>query len=164
MNSLDEIINGSADVREVKRGLSVKMVESGWSPAAVSELLNVSEPYISKWKGRYEAEGAAGLRVGYQGSEGYLTEAQREAVVRWIGGQETLSVEELRDYLETTFGVVYQSKQSYYDLLSAGGMSYHKSEKQNPKHDEAQVQTRREELKKNWRHDGRPSNAEISSS
>jgi len=68
MNSLDEIINGSEDVREVKRALSVKMVDSGWSPATVSELLNVSEPYISKWKVKYEAEGAAGLRLGYQGS------------------------------------------------------------------------------------------------
>jgi putative transposase len=135
------------------------MVDSGWSPATVSELLNVSLPYISKWKVKYEAEGAAGLLLGYQGSEGYLTDAQREAVVTWIGGQETLGVEELRDYVETTCGVVYQSKQSYYDLLSVGGMSYHKSEKQNPKHDEAQVQTRREELKKNWRHDGTPSNA-----
>jgi len=84
--------------------------------------------------------------------------------VRWIGGQETLSVEGLRDYVEVTYGVVYQSKQSYYDLLSAGGMSYHKSDKQNPKHDEAQVQTRREELKKNLRHGGRPSNARTSSS
>jgi transposase len=158
MNSLDEIINGSEDVREVKRALSVKMVDSGWSPATVSELLNVSEPYISKWKVKYEAEGAAGLLLGYQGGEGYLTEAQREAVVTWIGGQETLSVEGLRDYVEVTYGVVYQSKQSYYDLLSAGGMSYHQSEKQNPKHDEAPVQTRREELKKNWRHAGRPSN------
>jgi hypothetical protein len=50
MNSLDEIINGSLDVREVKRALSVKMVESGLTPAAVSELLNVSLQYISKWK------------------------------------------------------------------------------------------------------------------
>jgi transposase len=159
MTSLDEIINGSGDVREVKRALSVKMVESGWSPVAVSELLNVSLPYISKWKVKYEAQGAAGLLLGYQGSEGYLTEAQREAVVSWIAGQETLSVEGLRDYVEATYGVVYQSKQSYYDLLGAGGMSYHKSEKQNPKHDEEQVQTRREELKKNWRHGGMPSNA-----
>jgi hypothetical protein len=29
MNSLDEIINGSKDVREVKGALSVKMVEQG---------------------------------------------------------------------------------------------------------------------------------------
>src|SRR5260221_10023826 len=136
MNSLDEIINGAEDVREVKRALSVKMVESGMSPVTVSELLNVSLQYISKWKVKYEAEGASGLGLGYQGRDGYLTEAQREAVVAWIGGQETLSVEAVRDHVEATYGVVYQSKQSYYDLLSAGGMSYHKSANKNTKPDE----------------------------
>jgi len=71
--------------------------------------------------------------------------------VDWIGGQETLSVEALRDYIEEQYGVVYRSKQSYYELLEAGGMSYHRSEKHNPKRDEAQVLARREEIKKNWR-------------
>jgi transposase len=159
MTSLDEIINESLDVREVKRALSVKMVESGMSPAAVSGLLNVSLQYVSKWKVKYEAEGTSSLLLGYQGSESYLKEAERETVVTWIAGHETLSVEDVRDHVEATYGVVYQSKQSYYDLLSAGGMSYHQSEKQNPKRDEAQVQTRREEIKKNWHHAGTTSNA-----
>ena len=158
MNSLDEIINGSKDVREVKRALSVKMVEQGLPPARVSVLLNVSLPYVSKWKGIYEAEGAVGLLLSYQGGSSYLSDTQREAVVDWIKGHESLSVEALRDYLEGTYGVVYQSKQSYYDLLDAGEMSYHKSEKVNPKHDEAQVQVRREEIKKRWHRIGMPSN------
>ena len=42
MNSLDEIIDTSSDVREVKRALSVKMVMQGMSVSAVSEVLNVS--------------------------------------------------------------------------------------------------------------------------
>ncbi len=159
MNSLDEIINGSLDVREVKRALSVKMVESGLTPAAVSALLNVSLQYVSKWKVKYEAEGAASVLLGYKGSDSYLREAEHEAVVSWIAGHETLSVEEVRDHVEAIYGVVYQSKQSYYDLLGAGGMSYHQSEKQNPKRDEAQVQTRREEIKKNWQRAGTTSNA-----
>jgi len=37
-------------------------------------------------------------------------------------------------------------------------MSYHKSEKANPKRDEVQVQARREEIKKNWHRIGMPSN------
>ncbi|MDQ3258819.1 MAG: hypothetical protein M3R15_33960 [Acidobacteriota bacterium] len=35
-----------------------------------------------------------------------------------------------------------------YDLMMAGGMSYHKSEKKNPKRDETLVLARREEIKK----------------
>ncbi len=161
MNSLDEIINESTDPREVKRALSVKMGMMGITPAVIGQVLNVSLQYVSKWKGIYAAQGAAGLGLGYQGSRGYLTEAEREAVIGWINDHETLSVEALRDYLETTYAVVYQSKQSYYDLLEAGGMSYHHSEKANPKRDEAQVQARREEIKKRWHRIGQPSSGEI---
>jgi transposase len=157
VTSLDTIINESKDAREVKRALSVKMGMTGIAPAMISQVLNVSLQYVSKWKVIYEAEGAEGLGLGYQGSRGYLTDQEREAVIAWIGGHETLSVEALRDHLDADYEVVYQSKQSYYDLLEAGGMSYHKSEKANPKRDEAQVQARRDEIKKNWHYIGPPS-------
>jgi len=159
MESLDEIVNTSKDVREVKRALSVKMVTQGIAPATVSALLNVSPQDVSQWKGKYEEAGAAGLEVGYRGSESYLTPTQREAVVTWIAKHETLSVEAVRDHLEAEYGVMYQSKQSYYDLLEAGGMSYHKSQPPNPKRDEEQVQARREEIKKNWHQTGKRSSA-----
>ena len=73
-------------------------------------------------------------------------------------GQETVSVEAVRDYVEARYGVVYQSK--HYDLLEAGGMSYHRSETGNPRRDEAQVLIRREEIKKNWQRTGRTSSGE----
>src|SRR4051812_28803670 len=123
MNSLDAIISESRDVREVKRALSVKMLESGLSATAVSELLKVSVQYVSKWKVRYEAEGAGSLALGYVGSASYLTEQERNTTAAWIKGQQTLSVEQVRDYVEAEYGVVYASKQSYYALLEAGGMS-----------------------------------------
>jgi putative transposase len=159
MQSLDEIISESSDVREVKRALSVKMLQNGLSATAVSALLKVSVQYVSKWKVKYEAEGAGGLAVGYVGSKSYLSEQERNATIAWIKGQATLSVEQVRDYVEAEYEVVYQSKQSYYDLLEAGGMSYHKSEKQNPKRDEQQVQERREAIKKSWQPMSRPSSA-----
>ena len=74
--------------------------------------------------------------------------------MEWIGAQETVSLDAVRDYVEEHYGVVYRSKQSYYELLEAGGMSYHRSEKDNPKRDEAQILTRREEIKKNWHRGG----------
>ena len=149
MPSLDEIISASRDVREVKRALSIKMLQNGLSAVAVSTLLNVSVQWVSKWKVKYEAEGSAG----------YLTDQERNAVVLWIKGQKTLSVEQVRDYIEAEYDVVYQSKQSYYDLLAAGGMSYHRSEKYNPKRDKEQVQQRRQEIKKSWQPMTKPSNA-----
>lgn len=71
-------------------------------------------------------------------------------MLSWIGAQETISSEQVRDYLEEQYGVVYQSKQSYYELMQAAGLSYHKSEKRNPKRDEKQVFERRAEIKKKW--------------
>lgn len=72
-------------------------------------------------------------------------------MIEWIKGHETISVAAVRDYLEAQFAVVYQAKQSYYDLLSASGMSYHKSEKRNPKRDAQQVLAQRDEIKKKWK-------------
>ena len=149
MHDVDVIINEATDAREVKRAVSVKMGQQGFSPAQICQVLNVSLQYVSKWKGQYEAEGAAALRLRHRGSEGYLREEERHEIVQWIGVQETVSVEAVRDYIEERYGIVYHSKQSYYELLEAGGMSYHRSEKNNPKRDEAQVLTRREEIKKN---------------
>ena len=53
------------------------------------------------------------------------------------------------------YGVVYQAKQSYDELVAAGGRSYHRSEKVNPKRDAAQVLARRAEIKKTWRGTGK---------
>ena len=154
MAEIDEIINEAKDAREVKRAVSVKMSAQGFSPAQICQVLNVSLQYVSKWKGQYETGGGAALRLGYRGSASYLPEVQRQGILQWIAAQETVSVEAVRDYIEEHYGVVYRSKQSYYELLEAGGMSYHRSEAANPKRDEAQILARRAEIKKNWHRDG----------
>jgi transposase len=148
MQDLDEIINEATEAREVKRAVSVKMGQQGFSSAQICQVLNVAPQYVSKWKGQYEAAGAVALRLGHRGSEGYVEAAQWQEIVQWIGAHETLTVEVVRDHVEERYRVVYQSQQAYYELLEAGGMSYHRSEKVNPKRDEAQVLGRREEIKK----------------
>ena len=112
MKSLDEMIDESKDVREVKRALSVKRVENGLTPATSSVLLNVSVQDGSQWKVTYEAVGVDGLLLGYQGGSSYLSEPQRDAVVGWIKSHETLSIEALRDHREGAYGIVDQSKPS----------------------------------------------------
>lgn len=151
---LDEIINESRDAREVKRALCVKMALGMVPVSQICEWLNVSPPFVSKWRGIYETQGAAGLGVGYLGSQGYLTQEQRAEVIAWIQAQPAPTVAGVRDYLEQHHAVVYQSPQSYYELMHAAGLSYHKSEKVNPQRDEALVQERRAGIKKNWRSTG----------
>jgi putative transposase len=148
MEELDAIINESRDAREVKRALCVKMVLRGMPVSQICAMLNVSQPFVSKWRTAYEAQGATALALGYQGSQGYLTVERQEAVLHWIQAQGTLTVEALRDYLEEQYDVVYQSKQSYYELMHAAGLSYHKSEKENPRHDAEQVLEQRAVIQK----------------
>lgn len=148
--SLESFIETTQDVREYRRALSIKLAQVGVSTPQICGSLGVSPQYVSKWKHRFQNEGVGCLRVAYRGSQSFLTDVQREVVLTWIGQHESLRLEELCSHLEVNYGITYQSKQSYYDLLDAGSMSYHRTEKQNPRKDEALVQERRTEIKKNW--------------
>lgn len=152
MTSLDAIINESKDVREVKRALSVKMIQQGMPTLQISTLLNVSLQYISKWKIAYASEGVESLSIAYKGKKSYLSKEQKIEVLQWIAQHETLKIEELITHVDETYHIIFQSKQSYYTLLEEGGMSYHKSEAVNPRHNTTKVLMKREEIKKNyWR-------------
>lgn len=147
MSTLEDIID-SLENLEVKRALAVKMFIVGFKTNDICKLLNVSDSFVSKWKIIYENEGASALRVNYRGGTGFLTERQRIQVLVHLKNKPHCSVEELRDYIEDQFGVVYQSKQSYYDLLQAGGLSWHRTQAANPKRDDGLVLRKREEIKK----------------
>src|SRR5262245_37895865 len=148
MDKLAQLIEETTDVRELKRALSVKLREGGMATEAVGAVLQVTPRAVRAWRQRYEREGVEGLRLRYRGSESYLSVEQRQELEDWLGSQETITVDEVRDEIEARYGIVYQSKQSYYDLLDASGLSYHRTEKGNPKRNEAQVLERRVEIKK----------------
>jgi len=147
MSSLEDIIDSPANL-EVKRALAVKMILVDFKTEDICALLNVSDSFVSKWKIMYENEGAEALKLNYKGGKGFLTEDQRYEIIFHLRNQPYCSVEELRDYIERHYGVVYQSKQSYYDLLKEGGLSWHQTQAINPNRDEAQVLQKREEIKK----------------
>lgn len=151
METVNEMIQKSEDVRELKRALSIKMLEEGVEPKKIAEILQVSEQYVSKWKGNYAKEGVSELRLKHKGSQGYMSQEERAETIEWVKDQDQVSVEGVRDYIEEQYGVLYRSKQSYYELLHASGMSYHRTEPANPKRDEEQILSKREELKKKWR-------------
>ena len=155
MDRLTQLIEETTDVRELKRALSVKLGEEGMTTEAIGAVLQVTQRAVREWRKRYEREGVEGLHVRYRGSESYLSVEQRREIEDWLGAQETITVEEVRDELEARYGIVYQSKQSYYALLDASGLSYHRTEKGNPNRNEAQILERREEIKKNWHHGGK---------
>ena len=152
MLKLEEIID-VPEGREIKRAIAVKMIILGFKTQDICDVLDVSDSFVSKWKTIYENEGAGGLRLRYKGGAGFLTASQRNQILFHLKDKPHYSVEELRDLIERRYGVVYQSKQSYYDLLKEAGLSWHRTQAVNPKRDETQVLLKREEIKKT----GRPS-------
>jgi len=149
MLSLEEIIANSKDSREVKRALAVKMIIKGFLVKEIEVILQVRRSFISQWKLIYETEGAKALLLKYKGKKSYLTPEIRKQVVSVLKTKNTFSVEELRDYLEYKYQVVYKSKQSYYDLLKAGGLSWKRTEKVNPKRNDDLVEQKRQKIQKN---------------
>jgi len=63
--------------------------------------------------------------------------AQRDEVIVEWRCRTTYDVAELRDWIESRYGVVYKSKQSYYDILAEMAMSRRKTQPENPKRDES---------------------------
>ena len=95
----------------------------------------------------YENEGPEALRLQYKGGKGFLTKDERYEIIYHLRNLPHCTVEELKDYIEFHYGVVYQSRQSYYDLLKEARLSWHRTQAINPKQDEAEVLLKREEIK-----------------
>ncbi|NJL54816.1 transposase [bacterium] len=133
LDALNQFLDETRDTREYKRALAVKMAHAGIAYETIAAMLQVSKPFISKWKRIYAEAGAEGLRMGYRGTISYLSTEQRDQTRAWLRDQEAWSVPALQSYLHETFQVVYQSLQSYYNLLHAAGLSWKKSQATNPK-------------------------------
>jgi putative transposase len=59
--------------------------------------------------------------------------AQPEEVLSWLQTKDIWELGELEYMLAFEYDVVYESKQSYYDLFKEAGISWKKTTKSNPK-------------------------------
>jgi putative transposase len=132
---LTEFITGNPEPRELKRALAVKMALENQPYAQITKLLGIGKSSISYYRQRFEVQGLEGLKLGYQGLKGYLTEPQREEIISWLRTRDYWSFDELVTYIDVNYQVVYASKQSYYTLFSEANISWKKSQKVNPKSD-----------------------------
>lgn len=92
--------------------------------------------FISKWKYTYVEQGVEGLKLKYKGSRSYLNDAQTQAVISWLKQKNYWHLEELKEYIEENFNVIFESNQSYYDLFKQANKSLQKTQKRNPRKDE----------------------------
>jgi putative transposase len=114
---------------EIKRAMAVRMSVCGYSRAEIAEVLNVSVQFVDKWKAIYFQQGVDGLKLGYRGSQGYLSPEERQQIIAYIKAQDSFTVSELREHIKTHYAVEYNSLKSYSDLLHAGGFGYRKNAK-----------------------------------
>jgi transposase len=146
IQSLKDFINSNPDPRELKRTLAVKLALEGWAYRAIQQSLGVSYGFISKWKIRFQAWGIPGIKLAYKGRESFLTKEQIEDVIAWLISQEQWDVSELEIYLIEQYDVVFQSPQSYYELLNKARMSWQKGQQINPRKNPELVKKRTQEI------------------
>lgn len=140
LDDLKNFIDSNPDARELKRAVAVQMFLKGYKHREIGESIGVSSGFISKWTGQYEQLGVTGLRLGYPGSVGALKPEQRQLVIAWLKEKNYWNLAELQAYIDAEYGVVFDSKQSYYTLFEQAGISWKKTQKRNPKADPAWVE------------------------
>jgi transposase len=131
------------DSREYRRALAVKLALQGYLYETISDMLAVTPGFVSQSKKAYETQGTQGLTLKYQGSQPYLSEEARHNVIDWLKAQQEWSVERLSEYIETNYGVVFRSRQSYYQLLAEADITYKQAQRINPKRDPERVASKK---------------------
>jgi len=147
---LQEFIALRPNPREVRKALAVKLIYQGYLYEEIQTILDVSLGSISGWKQAYEQYGINGLRLNHKGRKSYLSTEHREEVLSWLQTKECWELGELEYKLAFEYDVVYESKQSYYDLFDAGSISWKKTTKLNPKADPGAVAEKKKRFKHCW--------------
>ncbi len=68
-----------------------------------------------------------------------MSSEERQAVIAWLQEQQEWNVDQLKSHIQDTYGVVFQSRQSYYDLFAAANITWKKAQRMNPRRDPALV-------------------------
>lgn len=160
MQSLDNFIKQSFDKREITRAMAVKMLLCGYKHKEIMPILGVSSGFISTWKKAFFQNGVEGLKLAHKGSKGFLDAQQHRSVIEWLQTQEQWTLNELEYQLASNYGVIFESKQSYYDLFKEARISWKKSQANNPKYDPELVALKKKKFVNCWRRDGPKSSLE----
>ena len=148
METLEQFIQSNPDTKELKRALAIQMSERGHNYREIRDVLQVSLGFVTNSKQRYDAEGIEGLRSKYWGTQGYLSKLQKQEIYNWLEQKDYWMIEEMIDHIEEHYGILYQSQQSYYNLLKQGGFSWKKSQPKHPDKDEAQIVEKKKRLQR----------------
>jgi CTP:phosphocholine cytidylyltransferase-like protein len=82
---------------------------------------------------KFIENGVEELKLKYQGSKAYLSQAQRGEIINYLDPQVYLSLQEFREYIEDKYDVRFTSNQSYYNNLMKQRLAGRKLKKIIPK-------------------------------
>lgn len=132
------------DTLELRRLQAVRLYGSDAEIGVVQQVSGASRRTIQRWVDSYEAGGLERLKAGWKGGNHRgLSEAQRAALKQQIQhqrpnealgteaqaqGDEFWTVADVRELVETHYGVYYRSGRSYHELLHESGLSYQRPE------------------------------------
>ena len=146
LQDLQDFIDSKPDPREQKRALALMMLIEGLQYSKIQKILNVSASFISQCKVRFAEHGIEGLKLGHKCSKGYLNSEEREEIIQYLDSKDYWNLQEIENYIEDKYDVRFKSRQSYYDLLNKAQISWKKTQKKNPKKDDALVASKKQEL------------------
>jgi putative transposase len=133
LKELSDFIDSNPDPRELKRAMSVMMWIEGMPCSKIQKILNVSATFISQCKMKFIENGVEELKLKYQGSKAYLSQAQRGEIINYLDPQVYLSLQEFREYIEDKYDVRFKSNPSYYNYLMKQRLAGRKLKKIIPK-------------------------------
>lgn len=145
-SDLVAFLEAPRDSREYRRGMAVKLALQGIPYPQVAALLDVTPSFVCQVKQAYLRDGVAGLTLKYRGAKPFLNAAARADVLTWLRTNQSWSLLSLKQYIKQTHQVVFQSDQSYDDLLAAAGIRHTKTQASNPKQDPAKIAAKKTTL------------------
>lgn len=106
VKELQEFISSNPDAREMRKALALKLVYQDYGYQQIGQILDISIGSISGWKQAYEREGLAGLGLKHKGRVSYLSQKQREEVLRWLQSKDCWEIGEVEYHLAEQYEVV----------------------------------------------------------
>lgn len=146
LDAVRQFLADARDTREYKRGLVIKLLLEDHFVEDICALLDITPAFVSKWRIRFKDTGLDGLKLGYRGSSSYLTAEERQEILDWLHQQNVWDIVLLSDHVALHYGVVFKSKQSYYQLFADANIHWKKVQPINPKKDEAAVIEKKKRL------------------
>ena len=121
--------DASSPCRVTRRANALVLLDAGWSCQQVANAFLLDDDTVRGWRRLFEQRGIDGLTsfdVG--GSASYLSAKQEDDLKAWVGVALPRSTRQIGAWIETEFGVDYESRSGLVALLHRLGLEYHKPE------------------------------------